>query len=158
MLKWFNYIAELGLSRDSLIVEITENLLMESSEATRSQLTNLAAQGVSIAIDDFGVGYSSLSYLQKMDVDIIKIDKLFIDELETDRNSRELCLIMIMMAQHLGIQIVAEGIETEQQRQILVGAGCHLGQGYLFSKPLPLGLLKQNYFATEFNLNKDHSR
>jgi EAL domain-containing protein (putative c-di-GMP-specific phosphodiesterase class I) len=53
---------------------------------------------------------------------------------------------------------VAEGIETEQQRQILVGAGCHLGQGYLFSKPLPLGLLKQNYFATEFNLNKDHSR
>lgn len=158
MLKWFDYIAELGLSRDSLIVEITENLLMESSEATRSQLTNLAVQGVSIAIDDFGVGYSSLSYLQKMDVDIIKIDKLFIDELETDRNSRELCLIMIMMAQHLGIQIVAEGIETEQQRQILVGAGCHLGQGYLFSKPLPLGLLKQNYFATEFNLDKDHSR
>ena len=146
MSHWFEYVAGLGLSHDAIIVEITENLLMESEESVRSQLTKLKKQGVPIAIDDFGVGYSSLSYLQKMDVDILKIDKSFVDDLETESNSRDLCQIMIMLAQHLSIQVIAEGIENEEQRMILANLGCQFGQGYLFSKPLPLTLFKQKYF------------
>ena len=146
MSHWFEYVAGLGLSHDAIIVEITENLLMESEESVRSQLTKLKKQGVPIAIDDFGVGYSSLSYLQKMDVDILKIDKSFVDDLETKSNSRDLCQIMIMLAQHLSIQVIAEGIENEEQRMILANLGCQFGQGYLFSKPLPLTLFKQKYF------------
>ena len=146
MSNWFEYVAGLGLSHDAIIVEITENLLMESEESVRSQLTKLKKQGVPIAIDDFGVGYSSLSYLQKMDVDILKIDKSFVDDLETKSNSRDLCQIMIMLAEHLSIQVIAEGIENEKQKQILTDLGCQFGQGYLFSKPLPLALFKQKYF------------
>jgi len=153
MENWFEYIAELGLNRDAIIVEITENLLMETEGMIRAQLTKLANQGVPIAIDDFGVGYSSLSYLQKMDVDILKIDKSFVDELETDRNSRELCQIMIMMAQHLNIQVIAEGIENERQMQILIELGCRFGQGYLFSKPLPLKLFEESCFSTDLTGN-----
>jgi diguanylate cyclase (GGDEF)-like protein len=143
---WFAYIAELGLPRDAIIVEITENLLMESEDYTRQQFAKLKKHNVPIAIDDFGVGYSSLSYLQKMDVDILKIDKSFIDDLETENNSRELCQVMIMMARHLDIQVVAEGIENTKQKEILVNAGCRFGQGYLFSKPLPFVELTNQYF------------
>lgn len=153
MINWFDYVSELGLSRDAIIVEITENLLMESEESVRSQLTKLKDQGVAIAIDDFGVGYSSLSYLQKMDVDILKIDQSFVDELATESNSRDLCRAMIMMARHLDIQVVAEGIETEIQKEILAGYGCEFGQGYLFSKPLPLQAFKQKYFQCLEKIN-----
>ena len=146
MSNWFEYVASLGLEHDAIIVEITENLLMESEDGVRSQLTKLKEQGVPIAIDDFGVGYSSLSYLQKMDVDILKIDKSFVDDLETKSNSRDLCQIMIMLSKYLSIQVIAEGIENEQQKQILTDLGCEFGQGYLFSKPLPLALFKQKYF------------
>jgi len=146
MNNWFEYVEGLGLSHDAIIVEITENLLMESEDSVRSQLTKLKKQGVPIAIDDFGVGYSSLSYLQKMDVDILKIDKSFVDDLETESNSRDLCQIMIMLAQHLSIQVVAEGIENDKQKQILTHLGCQFGQGYLFSKPLSLPLFKEKYF------------
>ncbi|MBB1273591.1 EAL domain-containing protein [Psychromonas sp. SR45-3] len=147
MKNWFEYIAELGLSHDAIIVEITENLLMESEENIRYQLTQLRDQGVSIAIDDFGVGYSSLSYLQKMDVDILKIDKSFVDGLETESNSRDLCKVMIMLALQLNIQVVAEGIENEKQKQYLLEAGCQFGQGYLFSKPMPFLQFQEYYFS-----------
>jgi diguanylate cyclase (GGDEF)-like protein len=143
---WFTYTAELGLPRDAIIVEITENVLMESEDYIRNQFVKLKKQGLPIAIDDFGVGYSSLSYLQKMDVDILKIDKSFIDDLETKNNSRDLCQVMIMMARHLDIQVIAEGIENIKQKQILVDAGCRFGQGYLFSKPLPFTALTKQYF------------
>lgn len=150
--NWFNYVAELGLKSDAIIVEITENLLMESEESIRSHLAKLKNQGVPIAIDDFGVGYSSLSYLQKMDVDILKIDKSFVDDLETESNSRELCQVMIMMARHLDIQVVAEGIENKIQEQILINAGCKFGQGYLFSKPLPFVVFTKTYFSSNLNI------
>ena len=146
ILDWFAYTTELGLPRDAIIIEITENLLMESEDSIRGQLTKLKKRGVAIAIDDFGVGYSSLSYLQKMDVDVLKIDKSFVDELENEKNSRELCQVIIMMAHHLDIQVVAEGIENAAQKQILTNAGCEFGQGYLFAKPLPIETFKRQYF------------
>jgi len=145
----FNTVEKLGLKRNAIIVEITENLLMENEESIRFQLTKIKDQGVTIAIDDFGVGYSSLSYLQKMDVDILKIDKSFVDDLETKSNSRNLCKIMIMMASHLNMQVVAEGIETEKQKQILTDLGCGFGQGYLFAKPLPLADFKLKYCSKQ---------
>ena len=153
MKNWFEYVADLGLSHDAIIVEITENLLMESEENIRYQLTLLRDQGVSIAIDDFGVGYSSLSYLQKMDVDILKIDKSFVDDLETESNSRDLCKVMIMLAEQLNIQVVAEGIENEEQKQYLLEAGCQFGQGYLFSKPMPFLQFQENYFSHQSRLD-----
>jgi len=146
ILDWFKYTEALGLPRDAIIIEITENLLMESEDSVRAQLTKLKKRGIAIAIDDFGVGYSSLSYLQKMDVDVLKIDKSFVDELENEKNSRELCQVIIMMAHHLDIQVVAEGIENAAQKQILTNAGCEFGQGYLFSKPLPIETFKKQYF------------
>jgi diguanylate cyclase (GGDEF)-like protein len=145
--RWFDHMDFLGLKRDAIIVEITENLLMESEESTRSRLTKLKKYGVSIAIDDFGVGYSSLSYLQKMDIDILKIDKSFIDDVASENNSRDLCRTMIIMARHLNMEVVAEGIETEEQKNILNDFGCKSGQGYLFSKPLTLEDFKQQYFS-----------
>jgi len=146
MLNWIDYMSELGLSREAIIVEITENLLMENESSIRTNLAKLKDRGITIAIDDFGVGYSSLSYLQKMDVDFLKIDKSFVDHLVTKSHSRKLCRAMIIMARHLGIQVVAEGIETEGQENILKELGCDFGQGYLFSKPLPLEAFKQQFF------------
>ena len=152
MVNWFGYMSQLGLSRDAIIVEITENLLMESEESMRQKLIKLKEHGTRIAIDDFGVGYSSLSYLQKMDVDFLKIDKSFIDEITNKSNSLDLCSAMIMMARHLNIQVIAEGIETKQQKQILVDAGCKFGQGYLFAKPLPLSDFKNKFFLNTSNI------
>lgn len=158
ILDWFDYLSELTLEPDAIIVEITENVLMESEGAVRTNLMKLNDHGISIAIDDFGVGYSSLSYLQKMDVDILKIDKSFVDDLVTDNSSRDLCQAIIIMARHLGINVVAEGIETEQQKKILSNFGCDFGQGYLFAKPLPLNKFKEKYFnfsaQTNFSLEQ----
>ena len=157
MVDWFDYMTELGLSRDAIIVEITENLLMESEESIRKKLIKLKEHGTRIAIDDFGVGYSSLSYLQQMDVDFLKIDKSFVDDITKKGNSLDLCCAMIMMARHLNIQVIAEGIETQEQKQILTDAGCKFGQGYLFSKPLPLHDFKNKYFLNTANVKLIHS-
>ncbi|WP_413702380.1 putative bifunctional diguanylate cyclase/phosphodiesterase [Psychromonas sp. KJ10-10] len=145
--NWFEHMQMLGLNKDAIIVEITENLLMENEDSIRIKLMKLKKHGITIAIDDFGVGYSSLSYLQKMDVDILKIDKSFVDDLVMQSNSRDLCRTMIIMARHLNIQVIAEGIETQEQKKILTDFGCEFGQGYLFSKPLPLEQFKENYFG-----------
>lgn len=145
MLDWFDYMAELGLDSDAIIVEITENLLMENEDSIRDKLFELKHSGRGIAIDDFGVGYSSLSYLQKMDVDILKIDKSFVDHIGTEKNSFDLCSAIIMMASHLDIEVVAEGIESDLQRLILTELGCQYGQGYIFDKPLPLTTFKDKY-------------
>ena len=93
--------------------------------------------GIQVALDDFGTGYSSLSYLKKFDIDYLKIDKSFVDHLSTDDSDVALCEAIIVMAHKLGLKVIAEGIETEAQRQILADAGCDYGQGYLFSRPVP---------------------
>ena len=147
ILDWFDYIKDLGVSEEGILVEITENLLMENESSIHDNLSKLKNQGIAIAIDDFGVGYSSLSYLQKMDIDILKIDKSFVDHIATDNNSRNLCRAMIIMAHNLGIQVVAEGIETDIQKELLIECECGFGQGYLFSKPIPLSLFKEAFIV-----------
>ena len=89
-----------------------------------------------ISIDDFGTGYSSLSYLKKYQIDYLKIDRSFVSNLAQDSTDMALCEAMILMAHKLGIKVIAEGIETSEQCQLLLNAGCDFGQGFFFSKPL----------------------
>lgn len=117
-------------------IELTESMLMENIETTFAQLATLKAAGVFLSIDDFGTGYSSLNYLKLLDVDEIKIDRSFIDPLPWNEHDRVLCETIIRMAKHLGLCVIAEGIETPEQLEFLAGEGCDCGQGYLLARPL----------------------
>ena len=134
---WTRYLEGLGLQGNSVVIEITEGLLLDASQATSDKLLAYRDAGIEVSLDDFGTGYSSLSYLKKFDIDYIKIDQSFVRNLEPDSGDMALCEAMIVMAHKLGIAVIAEGIETDQQRQLLMDANCDYGQGYLFSRPLP---------------------
>ena len=134
---WLNYLNEIGLSGKAIVIEITEGLLMDNSENISDQLLQYRDAGVQVSLDDFGTGYSALSYLNKFDIDFLKIDQSFTRNLAPGSNDMALSEAIILMAHTLGLEVIAEGIETEQQQQLLIGAGCNYGQGYLFSKPIP---------------------
>jgi len=133
---WHMQLKDSGLSGKSIIAEITEGLLLENNEFISEKLFEFRDAGIQVALDDFGTGYSSLSYLQKFDIDYIKIDKSFVHNLDYSQESIALCEAIIVMAHKLGMKVVAEGIETEQQSQILKTIDCDFGQGYLFHKPM----------------------
>jgi diguanylate cyclase (GGDEF)-like protein/PAS domain S-box-containing protein len=135
-LAWFDHLRELGLPGQSIVVEITEGLLMDAGAAVTGQLLAFRDAGMQVSLDDFGTGYSSLSYLKKFDIDYLKIDQSFTRNLSPDANDLALCEAIIVMAHKLGIKVIAEGIETQEQCDLLIAAGCDYGQGYLFSKPL----------------------
>ena len=124
-----------GLTPTRLTIEITESVLMRDTETVLGQLTALKALGVSLAIDDFGTGYSSLSYLRRFPVDILKIDKSFVDNVA--HNGAELAKAIVDMGISLNMHTVAEGIEEADQAVALRQLGCDIGQGFLFSRPLP---------------------
>lgn len=134
---WDKLIVSTGLDYNPIIIEITENLMMESSLPVTEALESLNACGFQIAIDDFGTGYSSLAYLQEFDADYLKIDKSFINKIEEKPEHLLLCEAIIAMARTLGIRVIAEGIETEPQHLSLKQAGCDFGQGWLYAKALP---------------------
>jgi len=134
---WFKYLKEVELPSNLIVVEITEGLLMDNNSSNTEQLLTFRDAGIQVALDDFGTGYSSLSYLRKFDIDYIKIDQSFVANLEDSLDDQALCEAIIVMAHKLGIKVIAEGIETEQQRQLLLEAGCDFGQGYLFARPMP---------------------
>ena len=136
---WGEFLVKNGVNGSAIIVEITEGLLMESSSAVKEKLLALRDNGIEVAIDDFGTGYSSLSYMKKFDIDYLKIDQSFISTLSADSEDMALCEAIIVMAHKLGCIVVAEGIETMSQYQLLKDAGCDSGQGYLFSRCLPAG-------------------
>jgi EAL domain-containing protein (putative c-di-GMP-specific phosphodiesterase class I) len=128
---------ETGLAPHRFVLEMTENVLVGNDSSTLERLHALKQLGVQLAIDDFGTGYSSLSYLQQFPVDLIKIDKSFIDRLgEADAES-PLSRAVVSLGNVLSIRTVAEGIETEKQYARLRELGCPLGQGFLFSRPIP---------------------
>ena len=118
-------------------LEITEGLLLASNSFVLKQLLAFQQAGIKISLDDFGTGYSSLSYLRKFDLDFLKIDKSFVYNLENDAANVALCEAIIVMAHKLGLKVVAEGVETQQQYDMLRHAGCDYGQGFLFGAPLP---------------------
>ncbi len=134
---WIEQLRARGLGGDSIVVEITEGLLLSTSEGVVAQLLAMSDDGIGVSLDDFGTGYSSLAYLQKFDIDFIKIDQSFVRQLVPRSTDLALCQAIIVMAHALGMQVIAEGIETEQQRALLAAAGCDYGQGYLFSRPVP---------------------
>ena len=136
--NWVEYLKQLGLPKKSLVVEITESLLMNDNSYTVKKLIELHEAGVELSVDDFGTGYSSLSYLKKYDIDYLKIDRSFVTNLQEGSDDSIICEAIIVMAHKLGIKVIAEGVETIEQRDILIDSGCDFGQGYLFSKPLPI--------------------
>jgi EAL domain-containing protein (putative c-di-GMP-specific phosphodiesterase class I) len=133
---WLALLKELDLPGESIVVEITENLLMDGCVTVTAKLHDLRAAGIQIALDDFGTGYSSLSYLKKFDMDYLKLDQSFTRNLAPGTNDMTLSDAIIVMAHKLGLQVIAEGIETEYQRILLLDAGCDYGQGYLFARPM----------------------
>ena len=133
---WARQLTSLGQPGRSLVIEITESLLMEANDTTRRHLTQLRQAGLQIALDDFGTGYSAMSFLHDFELDYLKIDKAFVQHLPDNDKDLALCKATIVMAHELGLQVVAEGIETDAQREVLAHAGCDLGQGYLFSRPV----------------------
>jgi diguanylate cyclase (GGDEF)-like protein/PAS domain S-box-containing protein len=131
------HLESLGLPGACVALEITEGLLLDEHPSVTAQLGRLSAAGVQISIDDFGTGYSAMAYLKRMDIDTLKIDRSFIRDLTTDPSDLAITEAIIAMAHKLDLQVVAEGVETEAQRERLAAAGCDYGQGYLFSRPLP---------------------
>lgn len=138
---WIDKLAAMNLGGNSIVIEITEGLLMNDDECITGSLLNYRDAGLQVAIDDFGTGYSALSYLKKFDIDYLKIDQSFTRNLVPGSSDLALCEAIVVMAHKLGLKVIAEGVETEQQRVLLLEIGCDYGQGYLFSKPVP---------ATEF--------
>jgi EAL domain-containing protein (putative c-di-GMP-specific phosphodiesterase class I) len=134
--NWLSHLHTLGLDGSAMVIEITESLLLENSLQVQRQLSDMRAAGMQVSLDDFGTGYSALSYLQRYDIDFIKIDQSFVRDLTAHSKNMALCKAIIHMAHELGMKVVAEGIETTEQHVLLKAAGCDYGQGYLFARPL----------------------
>ena len=137
MNQWFAHLDELGISGQAISVEITEGLLVDARDKITNRLLDFRDAEIQIAIDDFGTGYSSLSYLKQFDIDYLKIDQSFVRNLDHEQNDLALCEAIIVMAKKLGIKVIAEGVETENQDRLLKEFGCDFGQGYLYSRPVP---------------------
>ncbi|MDE1180796.1 EAL domain-containing protein [Paraburkholderia sp.] len=135
--QWPDYLAQQGLPGQSVAVEITEGLLLHAESKVTGQLLTFRDAGIRISIDDFGTGYSSLAYLKRFDIDYLKIDRSFVQNLAFDENNQALCEAMVVLAHKLGLRVIAEGVETIEQRDFLIGVGCDFAQGFLYSEPVP---------------------
>ncbi len=125
-----------GLEKGCVALEITESCLVESFDETYIKLTKLKAHGIMIYLDDFGTGYSSLNYMKRLPIDVLKIDKSFIDNIAADGIEGEIVKTIVSLARKIGLKVVAEGVETQDQRAYLAACGCDFIQGYLISKPV----------------------
>jgi len=125
-----------GLEAKYVELELTESVIMNDRSQTLSNLHQLADMGIALSIDDFGTGYSSLSYLKKLPVDTIKIDRSFVSDICTDDEDKAITEAIIVLGKALNLKIIAEGVEHIDQLNYLTSQGCHLIQGYLFSKPV----------------------
>jgi EAL domain-containing protein (putative c-di-GMP-specific phosphodiesterase class I) len=120
-----------------IVLEITESALMGDPAVAEKALRDLRALGLRIALDDFGTGYSSLSYLHRFPIDILKIDRAFVQDINQNRKSMDVVRAIVSLAQTFHLDIVGEGVESDAEISALSGLGCGYGQGYFFSKPLP---------------------
>ncbi len=125
-----------GLPANRLQLEITENLVMQNADEAFAQLERMKDMGIRISIDDFGIGYSSLGYFQKFCFDTVKIDKSFIREIESSQAAKAIVTAVVGLARQLSMSVVAEGVETQRQRELLAKLGASHLQGYLFSAPV----------------------
>jgi predicted signal transduction protein with EAL and GGDEF domain len=137
-----------GLDPGSLVIELTESTIMQNTEANLERFRELKALGVRLAIDDFGMGYSSLSYLHRFPIDILKIDRAFVSRLTEQDGGPELARAVVMLGTTLGLETVAEGIENENQAAALLDLGCVAGQGFLFARSSSLEVIAKTSFMT----------
>jgi EAL domain-containing protein (putative c-di-GMP-specific phosphodiesterase class I) len=146
-----DYIADLltthGLPSQALELELTESTLLDAGPEIADNLTQLERLGVGLALDDFGTGYSNLSYLKRLPLTALKIDRSFVRDLVTDPDDRILAATIVALGHHLELAVVAEGVETEEQRRLLLEQGCDLAQGYLFDRPLPAEAFAATWFG-----------
>jgi EAL domain-containing protein (putative c-di-GMP-specific phosphodiesterase class I) len=133
----FQFMEKIDVSSTCIVMELTEGTLLKLDDRMQQKFAMLKNRGVQLALDDFGTGYSSLSYITKLKFDFLKIDQVFVRNLESSHTNLALCETMIVMAHKLGMKVIAEGIETEAQQRMLTEAGCDYGQGYHIAKPMP---------------------
>jgi EAL domain-containing protein (putative c-di-GMP-specific phosphodiesterase class I) len=167
-------IARFGIPASSVALEITEGVMLSDIDKGINWIQELRKEGFRVYMDDFGTGYSSLSYLKRFPINVVKIDKSFISDMNEETNDRVLVRAITAMSEALGLDVVAEGIENEGQIELLKEIGCHYGQGFYFSKPIPIsefdrleqrGLqfivlnknlcLSQNEVATKINISRE---
>ncbi len=134
---WIEYLATTEVLGHRITVEITEGLLIKDSSKVKKRLLELQNYGIEVSIDDFGTGFSALSYLKMFDIDYLKIDRSFVSNLTEDESDKALTEAIIVMAHKLGMKTIAEGVETEAQRDMLNAFGCDYVQGYFYSRPVP---------------------
>lgn len=138
---WVSLLQHHNLSTQCLVAEITEGMIVDDASNTQRNLESLGLANIGIAIDDFGTGYSSLNYLARINADIVKIDQSFVRHIDTETRTKILCEAIIAVAHKLGMSVVAEGIETQAQWNILQAMGCDMGQGFFIARPMPLQTL-----------------
>lgn len=152
-------LAQHGANPQLLRLELTESMLHQDLDLTVQKMQTLQQMGVRFSLDDFGTGYSSLSYLKKLPLDVLKIDRSFVTDVEHNNNAAAIVRTILALAANLELSVVAEGVETEAQRACLLQAGCQAFQGYLFSKPLPAAALSDNFrLSTEANSEHQQNR
>lgn len=145
--SWIAYLNEIGLDGSSILVEITEGILLDNNSDIQKQFNKLRSAGVKLALDDFGTGYSSLSYLKIFPIDYLKIDKSYIQNLERNNEDMFLCETIIKIASKFGLEVVAEGVETLEQYQLLTEHNCHFAQGYYFSQPISVSEFEEHFLS-----------
>jgi EAL domain-containing protein (putative c-di-GMP-specific phosphodiesterase class I) len=136
--RWIDHLKHMHLPGNSIVIEITEGLLMNSTARVVDHLLQFRDAGIQVAIDDFGTGYSSLSYLKKFDIDFLKIDQSFTRNLTPVAPDLAVCEAIVVMAHKLGLKVIAEGVETQGQLDLLRQMGCDYAQGYWFARPMPV--------------------
>lgn len=149
--RWIAQVNAPDVEPNSVLIEITEGVLMENDHNNIKLLSSLKEAGIQIALDDFGTGYSSLSYLKMLDIDYLKIDRSFVQNLTASNKDLVLCQAILSIAQSFGYKVVAEGIETIEQEKLLCNIGCHYLQGFLYSKPIPADEFEQLFLDSTPN-------
>jgi EAL domain-containing protein (putative c-di-GMP-specific phosphodiesterase class I) len=127
-----------GANPHRLKLELTESMLIDNVASITSKMATLKSHGVTFSLDDFGTGYSSLSYLKQLPLNELKIDRSFVRDALIDQNDAAIARMVIVLAETLGLTVLAEGVETDAQRALLLGQGCRNFQGYYFSRPVPI--------------------
>jgi EAL domain-containing protein (putative c-di-GMP-specific phosphodiesterase class I) len=127
-----------GANPRNLKLELTESMLVNDIEVVIDKMARLKSYGLSFSVDDFGTGYSSLAYLKRLPLDQLKIDRAFVRDILVDQSSRAIARTIVNLCQAMGISVMAEGVETQEQLDLLISMGCHAYQGYLFSRPVPI--------------------
>ena len=153
LVETIHYILDLtNLNPESLKLEITESMVMDNVESAIAMLENLKLLGIKLSMDDFGTGFSSFSYLHRFPMDTLKVDRSFVSNMSRAAKNIEIVSTIVMLAHKLGMDVVAEGIETPEEKDILKALKCEYGQGYFFSKPISGAAVNQ--LLTEFSLTE----